>query len=81
MNDVNTPNPNKYYSATAIINGGFLGDWVKSISGLIEILKTERGAEVFKPIRKQNKEYVTYKVKGQTLLDIMKLIDKGELSL
>ncbi len=77
----NKPDKNKYYSATAIIKEGFLGDYFKSVSGFIEILKTERGTEIFKPIKKQNREYVTYKVKGQTLLDIMVLIERGELSL
>lgn len=80
MDDRKLPEPNKYYSASAIINEGFLGDWVKSKSGFIQLLKTERGQEVFEPIIKQGK-YMSFKIKGQKVLDVMKLIEAGELRL
>ena len=72
---------NKYYAASTVIRRGYLGDWVKSVNTFLDILKTERGQEVFKPILKQGSNYMTYRIKGQTIMDVMKLIEKGDLQL
>lgn len=74
------PIPDKYYSAGAIIREGFLGDWIKSRKGFTDLLRTERAQELFKPIIKQGK-YMSFKIKGQSILDVIELIDKGELTL
>lgn len=81
MTDRKIPEKNKYYSAGAVVKEGFLGDWVKSRKGFIDILNSERGQEVFKPIIRQSTKYTYYKIKGQTLIDVLELIDKGELRL
>jgi len=72
--------PNSYYSATAIIREGFLGNWVKSRKTFTDLLRTERGQEVFKPIIRQGK-YMSFRIQGQTVLDVLKLIEAGELRL
>ena len=76
----NKPEPNKYYSAASIIREGFLGDWMKSRKAFTDLLRQERAQEVFKPIIKQGR-YMTFRIKGQTLLDVIQLIEKGELRL
>lgn len=81
MTDRKIPEKNKYYSSGAVIKEGFLGEWIKSRRGFIDILNTERGREVFKPIIRKSTKYTYYKIKGQTLLDVIALIDSGELIL
>jgi len=75
------PETGKYYSASAIIKKRFLGDWMKSIMTFLALLRTERGREVFKPITKEFGSRTTYKVKGETLLEVIDLIERGELKM
>lgn len=80
MNERKLPESDKYYSASAIIKEGFLGDWMKSKMTFINLLRGERAQEVFKPIIRQGK-YTSFRIKGQTILDVLKLIEAGELRL
>jgi len=81
MDDRKLPEANKYYSATAVMKEGFLGDWKKSRKSFTDYLRTERGQEVFKPIIKQNKKNETFKIKGQMILDVIDMIEQGTLRL
>ena len=81
MNERKLPDPDKYYSAAAIIREGFLGDWLKSKMSLTTLLREEKAQEIFKPIIKQGMRNMSFRVKGQTLIDVIALIEKGELRL
>lgn len=74
------PEPEKYYSAAAIIREGFLGDWIKSRKGFVDLLRTEKAQELFKPITKQGR-YMSFKIQGQHIIRVMQLIKDGELRL
>ena len=80
MNERKIPETDKYYSAGAVIREGFLGDWIKSRKGFTDLLRTEKAVELFKPITKQGK-YMSFRIKGQHILEVLKLIDAGELNL
>lgn len=81
MQDRNLPEPNKYYSAGAIVKANFLGDWVGTRRQFLNVLKSERAIELFKPIIFKGEKYTRYKIKGQNILEVIKLIDAGELTL
>jgi len=80
MNERKILEPHKYYSAGTIIREGFLGDWIKSRKAFTDLLRTEKAQALFKPITKSGK-YMTFKIKGQNVLDVMKLADEGKLNL
>ena len=77
----NQPEPNKYYSAGAVVREGFLGDWIKSRKSFTDLLKLDSGKELFKPIIIKGVKYVRYRVKGQDILNVMKLIETGDLNI
>lgn len=81
MNEKKIPEADKYYSPTSIIREGFLGDWMKSKKTFVDMLRTERAIEVFKPIIKVGPKNTQYYIKGQTLLDILADIEAGTLRL
>ena len=41
--------PEKYYSASFVIVSG-LFPWIKSVKGFTDMLRTEQGAELYKPV-------------------------------
>lgn len=67
----------KFYSASAIINNGFL-PWIRSAMTFIAIIKTPKGQELFKPIIRHVEKNKRYVIKGSDLLQAIEFIEKGQ---
>lgn len=80
MEERKLPETDKYYSAGAVVREGFLGDWVRSRKSFIDLLKLDSSKELFKPIIIKGEKYIRYRVKGQHILNVMKMIEEGTLN-
>jgi hypothetical protein len=71
-------NPETWYPASKIINNGWL-PWIKSAAQFRDVyLKTEEARALYKPIIKETPKKIFYKIRGQTLIDIInKANNKG----
>lgn len=72
--------PEKYYSASKVIANGFF-PWIKSTMTFTNMLNTERGVEIYKPIIRQAAKNKRYFIKGSTIIEIRELAEKGELEI
>jgi hypothetical protein len=73
-----TIKPNSYYAASTIIRNQWL-PWIKHAITFKNILDTEEGHELYKPVIRRAGKYTYRKVKGSTLLAVIKSADSGEL--
>jgi len=71
-------NPKGYYAASTIIKNGWF-PWIKHIHTFRGMLETKEGQELYKPVIRKAGKYTFYKIKGETLLKIISMSDKGEL--
>ena len=74
-----TIKPDEYYSASTIIRNHWL-PWIKHINTFKSILDTPEGVEMYKPIIRTAGQYTYRKIKGEFLLNVIKLADKGKLN-
>jgi hypothetical protein len=72
--------PEEYYSATAIIKSGWF-PWIKHILTFRGMLQTKEGQEMYKPVIRTAGKYTYYKIKGDTILDVIKSAEDGTLSI
>ena len=71
--------PNSYYAASTIINNGWI-PWIKHKITFRNVLNTEEGQELYKPVVRKAGKYVYIKIKGKTLLEVIKKADNGTLT-
>lgn len=73
--------PDKFYSATSLIKGEAF-PWMKSVMPFIDMLNTEKGREIFKPIIRIGKRGdKRYFIKGSNVIEVNRLAEQGLLNL
>ena len=72
-------NPEEYYSASTIIRNKWL-PWIKHVNTFKSILDTPEGVTMYKPIIRTAGQYTYRKIKGECLLEVIKLADRGKLN-
>ena len=75
MKDIN---PEEYYSASHIINNN-LFPWISAPNTFLELLNTDKGKELLKPVIRDAGKKKRYFIKGSTILEIHKLAEEGNL--
>lgn len=68
--------PDAYYSVSEIIENGLL-PWIGHRNTLK--IRIESNLKLFKPIILKSENKVSYKIKGETLIELNALPDKGQL--
>ena len=72
-------NPERYYAASTIIKNGWL-PWILHAKTFKEVLETKEGQELYKPVVRTAGGYTYRKIKGETLIDVIKKADDGKLN-
>ena len=75
---LNSIDPTKYYAASTIIKNGWF-PWIKHITTFRNMIDTEEGKKLYKPVIRVAGKYTFNKIKGSTIIDIIELSDKGLL--
>lgn len=69
--------PEKYYSASQIIKNNWL--WMSTVLTLTSFLNTEEGKRLLKPILIERGAVKRYQIKGDAIIEVLELVEKGEL--
>lgn len=72
--------PEKYYSPNHLMRCNIF-PWFTSVMTLMSILKSEKGQELFKPVTKTGPANTRYYIKGENVIEVLRLADAGELNL
>lgn len=70
----------EYYSPSQLMRCNIF-PWIKSTMTLMAIIKSEKGKELFKPIIRESAKNRRYYIKGEDILNVLDLADKGELKI
>jgi hypothetical protein len=70
----------EYYSASRL-GMDKIFPWMKSPMTILKRIKTEEGRKLFKPIVSTIGIATYYKIKGETVLEILDLADRGLLNI
>jgi hypothetical protein len=72
-------NPEEYYSVRFLTDNKVF-PWMISHHALTKYLETEAGKVLLKPVVRQTKSHTRYLIKGETILTVLELAQKGVLS-
>lgn len=77
---VDSIDPEKYYSASSIIQNGWF-PWFKQPLTFLKRLKSKEGIELYRPVTSVQGLQTRYNIKGQTILDVIDLANEGKLEI
>lgn len=72
-------NPKTEYAASTIIDNGWI-PWILHRETFRRVLDTKEGQELYKPVIRKAGKYTYIKIKGKTLIEVIKNRDAGKLT-
>lgn len=80
IRDIVDIDKNEYYAATrVIINGWF--PWIKSPMTFMAMMREKKSRQLYRPIIRKAGSQTRYYIKGETILEVIKLSEEGDLKI